>query len=94
MATTRFTQAEFSSYRSRVSGETPFPGGQVPPGAEKAKAALDNWHRRNVATIEGLQADLAATIAALETVLPTLDPSPVCQQVTEAIELAKAGGLQ
>lgn len=45
------TPDELKGYRDRVTGATPFPG-QVPAGMEKAKAAMDNWHLRMVATLE------------------------------------------
>jgi hypothetical protein len=63
------TKEEIEAYRGRVMGTTPFPGGPTPKGLEAAKAALDGWHARNLATIDMLTEDNKSLTERMEAAL-------------------------
>lgn len=56
---------EIEAYRRRVTGIDQCPGGAPPPGMETAARALHDWHLRNLATIDALNAEIQQLKAAL-----------------------------
>lgn len=69
------TTEEIEGYRSRVTGATPFPG-TTPTGLEQARAALDSWHGRLLATLDARAAHSSELAKECRSLLCLIDGLP------------------